>query len=211
MTVEEVFQVNRLKHVISLSILVLIAGALAQGMDHGQMESPADSLAELHGEEFDIAFMSMMIEHHRGAVEKSAWILEQSGQQLREAAEAIIDSQEEEIDTMRAWLQQWYGQDADPAMVEEMAAENRMMMDHMMAAEDPERAFLEMMIMHHDGAIDMAQLALTRSAQEELRELARDIIFEQAEEIFVFEGWLREWYGAGSIGLQLRGDDAVPA
>lgn len=154
----------------------------------------------LEGEAFEIGFLSMMIEHHRGALEKSEWILERTERdELREAAEAIIASQEAEIETMTTWLRDWYDQEPDAEMVAMMAEENAMMMEAMMSAEEPEHAFLEMMIMHHQGAIDMAQPALTQALNEPLREMARDIVLEQAEEIYVFEGWRREWFG-GELG-----------
>jgi uncharacterized protein (DUF305 family) len=66
------------------------------------------------------------------------------------------------------------------------------MMQTMMDSEDPDRAFLEGMSEHHDGAIDMAQLALFQSTHEQLRGLAEKIIRDQAREISQFQTWLAE-------------------
>jgi hypothetical protein len=46
-----------------------------------------------------------------------------------------------------------------------------------------ELQFLDTMIAHHEGAIDMAQLVQTRAGHEELKILARKIVSEQQQEI----------------------------
>jgi uncharacterized protein (DUF305 family) len=50
--------------------------------------------------------------------------------------------------------------------------------------------FLQMMIPHHQQAIDMSDLALTKSADPELLALAKDIRDEQAAEIVKMKAWL---------------------
>ena len=70
--------------------LALHAHAMAEpSMDEMDMVAP---LLELHGEDFDVAFMSMMIAHHEGAIEMSEWILERTDKpELIETAEAISE------------------------------------------------------------------------------------------------------------------------
>ncbi|MDO6413235.1 DUF305 domain-containing protein [Sphingomonas sp. BIUV-7] len=48
---------------------------------------------------------------------------------------------------------------------------------------DVDKDFALMMIPHHQGAIDMAQVLLKYGKNEELKALARDIVAKQAEEI----------------------------
>jgi uncharacterized protein (DUF305 family) len=50
--------------------------------------------------------------------------------------------------------------------------------------------FLQMMIPHHQRAIDMSDLALTKSTDSELLALAKDIRDEQAAEIVKMKAWL---------------------
>ena len=50
--------------------------------------------------------------------------------------------------------------------------------------------FLQMMIPHHQQAIDISDLALTKSADAELLALAKDIRDEQAAEIVTMKAWL---------------------
>jgi uncharacterized protein (DUF305 family) len=50
--------------------------------------------------------------------------------------------------------------------------------------------FLQMMIPHHQQAIDISDLALTKSSDSELLALAKDIRNEQAAEIITMKAWL---------------------
>jgi uncharacterized protein (DUF305 family) len=50
--------------------------------------------------------------------------------------------------------------------------------------------FLQMMIPHHQQAIDISDLALTRSADPELLALAKDIRDGQSAEIITMKAWL---------------------
>ena len=51
--------------------------------------------------------------------------------------------------------------------------------------------FLQMMIPHHQQAIDMSNLALTRSTNTELLALAKKIATDQAAEIIQMRAWLK--------------------
>lgn len=167
-------------------------GMSMPGMDMGEMDMTSH-LAGLEGEAFEVGFMSMMIAHHQSATEMTQWILERTeNPEITGAAQTIIEEQETEIAQMTGWLQEWYGQEPDAEMMGMMDEMMGGMMQTMMDAGDPDRAFLEGMSEHHDGAIDMAQLALFQSTHPELRTLAQNIIVAQAEEIAQFQTWLAE-------------------
>ena len=55
--------------------------------------------------------------------------------------------------------------------------------------------FIVMMIPHHDGAIAMADLALTRAQRPEIKELAKGIKASQSRENTQMRAWYRQWYG----------------
>jgi uncharacterized protein (DUF305 family) len=186
---------------LAVTVMTLMVGATAQSMPGHNMASMnaqsdmgmAGSLTDLRGEEFETAFMSAMIAHHQSATEMAQWILERTEDpEITQAAQGIIDEQEAEIAQMTGWLQEWYGQEPDAEMMGMMQEMMAGMMQTMMDAGDPKRAFLEGMSLHHDSAIDMAQLALFRSVNPELRTLAGNIIMAQAEEVVRFQGWLAE-------------------
>jgi hypothetical protein len=56
-----------------------------------------------------------------------------------------------------------------------------------------DKAFLEGMIPHHQGAIDMARAAQTAAKHGEIREMAIDIMTTQQREIDMMRAWQREW------------------
>jgi len=58
-----------------------------------------------------------------------------------------------------------------------------------------DRHFIEQMIPHHEGAIDMAKLAQERSNRPEIKTLADNITKSQSEEIAKMKNWYRDWYG----------------
>lgn len=59
--------------------------------------------------------------------------------------------------------------------------------------DDFDKAFIEMMIPHHQGAIDMALLARRNAKHQEIKDLADDILAAQQKEIDMMNGWLESW------------------
>ncbi len=144
---------------------------------------------------FDAAFIDGMIEHHQGAIAMAQIVLDESEQpELRTFAEAIISAQDGEIAQMQEWRTAWF-----PDLAPTTGMEMGMEMGDMSIAEDPdkpfEQRFIEAMISHHQGAIDMADMALEMSERAEIRTLAEAIIAAQTAEIEQMQGWLAEWYG----------------
>lgn len=58
-----------------------------------------------------------------------------------------------------------------------------------------DQAFIEEMIVHHQGAVAMAQAALQRAKHQEIKQLAQNIITAQTSEIAQMQGWQKDWYG----------------
>jgi YVTN family beta-propeller protein len=54
--------------------------------------------------------------------------------------------------------------------------------------------FIDSMIEHHQGAVDMAEMALEQAEHEELLTLAGGIIAAQSTEIEQLQNWRTEWY-----------------
>lgn len=74
-------------------------------------------------------------------------------------------------------------------------------MDDMMAGlsgktgDEFDQAFLTEMIVHHEGAVEMAESALQNAKHVEIKTMANAIISAQTEEISQMKEWLRVWYG----------------
>jgi uncharacterized protein (DUF305 family) len=57
-----------------------------------------------------------------------------------------------------------------------------------------DKAFLTEMIVHHEGAVDMAEAALANAKHQELKTMANAIISAQTSEINQMKAWLESWY-----------------
>lgn len=57
-----------------------------------------------------------------------------------------------------------------------------------------DKIFLEDMIVHHQGAVDMAKELQKGTERPELQKMAKDIIEVQTKEITMMEKWLSEWF-----------------
>ena len=84
-------------------------------------------------------------------------------------------------------------------MHEQMMGDDEMSMAGMvnslknLSGEEFDRAFIEQMIPHHQGAIDMAELALENAFHQEIKDLANDIIEAQKSEINTMRQWQTSW------------------
>jgi len=65
----------------------------------------------------------------------------------------------------------------------------------MMTQQQADQHFIEMMIPHHQGAIDMANLALSKAKRPEIKRLAEAIKRDQNREIEQMKTWYKQWYG----------------
>lgn len=58
---------------------------------------------------------------------------------------------------------------------------------------DADTQFAQMMIVHHEGAVEMAGLAAEKSSSPEVKDLADRIAGAQQPEIDLMTGWLSSW------------------
>lgn len=81
-----------------------------------------------------------------------------------------------------------------PMQKELMAGMNEMHQDMMkgMESQDADIAFATGMIPHHQGAVKMAEIELKYGKDPELRQLAKNIIQAQEEEIKFMQQWLQK-------------------
>lgn len=79
---------------------------------------------------------------------------------------------------------------------------------HSAMAGKQQRHFIEMMIPHHQEAVEMA-LALAKTQRPEIRKLAESIKTEQIREIEQMRSWYKQWYGTevpatAMTGMEMR-------
>jgi uncharacterized protein (DUF305 family) len=148
----------------------------------------------------DEMFVTGMIPHHEQALEMAEIVLDKDGvdERVVSLAERIQAAQQPEIDLMTSWLEDW-GVDPDMGDMPGMDhGDDGMMSDDDMAAleaasgEDASILFLQQMVQHHEGAIEMAQQELDNGSNADALELAQQIIDAQSAEISEMEQLLAE-------------------
>jgi Domain of unknown function (DUF305) len=76
--------------------------------DHMTMEGMTDALKDKQGDDFDKAFIDLMIEHHQGAVDMAELALSQAGhEEIKTLSRNIILAQKKEIEEMQSWYKAW--------------------------------------------------------------------------------------------------------
>jgi hypothetical protein len=140
-----------------------------------------------------------MIVHHQGAVTMADEALKQAGRpEIKQLAEAIIKAQETEIKQMQDWRAAWY-----PGLADTGGTGMSMgMMDVAQGDEPYDLRFIDAMIPHHQGAIDMAEDLKKNTQRPELLKLADDIIQAQTGEIEQMRAWRAEWSGSAAAAAQ---------
>ena len=136
------------------------------------------------------AFIEGMIPHHQEAVDTAKEVLERGATtaEMQSLAEDIIQAQETEIADMKRWYQAWYGEvyvdtNENTPMMRELSQLSGVALD---------RTFLEDMVMHHMGAIMMAQSVQPYVEHQEMRDLTKAVVETQSEEIQKMQRMLRE-------------------
>ena len=155
----------------------------------------ASDLAALSYSLGDIQFLRGMIPHHSQAKEMSALAQDRTNNTTVLAVAARITlSQDDEISMMQGWLVD-QGLDAPAEDVHHQPGFERMkgmlsdeQMEELAAASGPEfnRLYLEYMIDHHQGALDMVEMLLDQrgSVQDPLLyEFTSDVTSDQTSEI----------------------------
>ncbi len=146
----------------------------------------------------DIDFVRGMVPHHQGAVDMIA-VLKKHGkdEKLLKLADYMSRMQQVEIAQMKRWLE--VRDNAKLAAAKEgdkIVAEYEAAMQAMHKAMNinytgnADIDFMNGMIPHHEGAIAMAEILLKHGKNETLRQLARDIIRSQRQEIAIMKEWL---------------------
>ena len=136
-------------------------------------------------------FARMMIPHHRQAVEMSKLAEDRaSDARVTSLARRIEAAQAPEIRTMSDWLGAWGERvpEASPAPAHRHAMPGMMSPEEMkrlagLSGRAFDRAFLTMMIRHHEGAVTMARDELRSGVYGPARRLAESIISSQSAEI----------------------------
>ena len=160
-----------------------IGGNDSNGMMDGGMMGNNESTSAFSGT--DIMFAQMMIPHHQQAVDMSTLAeTHTTNPEILALAKQIKDAQAPEIKQMTAWIE---SSNASMDMGHDMGMNGMLSDEQMTALGDAQGAafdklYLEGMIGHHEGALQMAKM-IENSSNAEAKTLAANIVTSQSAEI----------------------------
>lgn len=183
--------------------VVVLALGLAAALTLSACFSSDDDASKNHNAQ-DVTFAKDMIPHHGQAVEM-AKLADSRAQtpRVKALADQIEGAQQPEIDQMNGWLKAWGESTVDPSAPADEHAGHGSSMPGMMSAADMtklssasgtafDRMFLQMMIDHHKGAIEMSKTETDKGKDTQAKALAESIATSQQAEITEMEKLLTE-------------------
>ena len=156
--------------------------------------------------EADVMFAQQMIPHHQQAIQMAQMAPSHAqSPKVRQLAARIGAAQAQEIKTMTSWLHAW-GKPVPSGMPGMMSPMPGMMgspspgivsqqeMSQLMAAHGAQfdRLLLQMMIRHHEGAVEMAKTEQARGLNPAAKKLAHQIETSQTAEIAQMQQMLEQ-------------------
>ena len=183
-----------------------MAASPMAGMEGMAMGTPAtDEAHDMAGQsvEFDQLYIDMMIPHHQSIIALAQAAQDRlRDERLQTIAGNIVSAQQAENEELRGLREQWYGNPEPMPMEESMMGMMAEMMPDMgdmdsmqmqmnpealvatfCSAEDPDVAFIDLTIPHHEMAIRASEAALEQATHDEIRTIAERVIQDQQREI----------------------------
>lgn len=179
-------------------------GMMAGGMP---MASPGAGMSQDHmAMDLDQMYIDMMVPHHASIIALAEAAMPRlTDPRLRDIAQAIVSTQQPEIEELRGHRQRFFGDSMpmpmDRGMMEAMQQMMPGMMDAMgnmddmafqmdaraqvaafCAAENPDLAFIDLVIPHHQMAIVSSEIVRDRTQRADVRAFAERVIAAQQRE-----------------------------
>ncbi len=165
-------------------------GKTMMTMMNGMMDNmrQVKSSGNLHND-----FAALMKAHHLGAIEMAQLEVTQgTDAQMKQMAQKMIDDQQKEVTDFNTLLATHNAGGEDETFFAQAMAtmtNMKMEMDH---SGSVDQQFAQMMIPHHQSAIDMSKAYLKQPMQDaQIKKMAMNIISSQQKEIGELKSWLR--------------------
>lgn len=170
---------------ISLMITAFLTGA-----GTGYLLTPsyqtARSKGQAHGAYTDASYLKGLQGHHQQALDLARAGLASPREEVRTLSQAILSGMPGKIEELKTWRRDWFGDTSEPP-VEPV---NLGSVD-----QGFDLRWVNALDRHHREAIDMAKAALKASSRNEILTLSGEIIRIDTEDLAVFAGWRKAWYG----------------
>ncbi len=185
---------------VAIAGSLAVAGCSTQPAGEPSPKPSASASLPADVNEADTMFVSMMIGHHQQAIEMSDIVLAKPELDpgVRDLAKRIKAAQGPEITQLKGWLSDWGMADAGSSSEHGGHAMNGMLsaeqLGRLRSADGATSStlFLEQMIEHHEGAVEMAKPEVADGANVDVQRLARSVIDDQSGEIAEMREMLAE-------------------
>lgn len=170
-----------LKSNILFLIIGIGIGVVGYFFIHLNIPHTHESISDLGRSDktYDLRFLRAMISHHLGAIEMANNAITNSdNDEVKNISKKIVSSQNLEIALMGEWKKEWYNDVKEVKLGDFSLTRNLGTKD-----EKYNLRYLNAMIVHHEGAIDMCKDVLVKSTRNQVLTLCNDIISSQSQEI----------------------------
>lgn len=188
-----------MKILIQSLLFVVVIGLFAVTSDRlGKIEKKESMDGSISSSEVsmgDKEFLAAVIEHHVGAIEMAKVAREKSERaEIRDFANDVIAMETSNIDQAYIWRKDWFGESSHVFLNKK---DNSVSMIKDLGKKDAQfdLRFLNAMIEHHEGAINMLSDILVPTTRTEIHSLATSSITALSKDIIVMQQWKKEWYG----------------
>lgn len=184
--------IARVAVLLAALFLSACGGGSSNGHDaHSTADTPVITGQPAGFNADDVAFASNMIPHHQQAVELSALVPDRStNPPLIALAQQISAEQQPEVNVMKVFLVQWNenpdsnsGHGGHGNTMQGMVDEATMTKLKSLSGTEFDKLWLESMISHHQGAVEMAKAEMANGDNVDAKSLANNIVTTQEAEI----------------------------
>jgi uncharacterized protein (DUF305 family) len=203
----------KIKSYIAAILVVMalaVAGAWAQ--------HPAGHGAKTSDAPYDLHYIDMMIEHHRMGIDMAKMAQNKASHaELKDMATKMVDDQQKDTDQLKKWRDEWYagkpksdhmnmpgmsGASKSKSGHANMPGMSGMKMQQMdmgkleaASGNQFDLMFIDMIVPHHQMAIDMSKDAVKKAEHAPLKTFAQQTIDKQQKEKAQLSKWRAAWGG----------------
>ncbi len=193
---------KRLAAYLEIALLVVVAVGVGRLSNHHSTAATPDAV--------DVGFSQDMAVHHEQAVLMANLAQRRGSAAVASLANAILVDQSQEVGMMRGWLRLWNRPAVDPTPMAWLPQGQAMVMAGSGAEAMPGMAtpgqlatlatlrgkrfdvlFLQLMIRHHEGGLEMCRYAEEHAKLGVVRSAARSMAVEQLEDLGQLEAILK--------------------
>ncbi|WAC51874.1 DUF305 domain-containing protein [Frigoribacterium sp. SL97] len=170
----------------SLTLGLTLASCSTNDSSSDAGSSASSSSAASAHDDQDVMFAQMMLPHHEQAVEMSDALLAKGDgvdPDVATLAEQIKAEQGPEIIQLASWLQGWGEPTESGHSMSGMMSDSDMTDLDQASARDAGKLFLQQMVQHHEGAVDMARSEVDKGMNTDAVAMAKSIVSSQTEQI----------------------------